>query len=40
MFLYGKKKFIKKNINEKVKKISHFRNIYFYIENICVTNKI
>ena len=40
MFLYGKKKFIEKNINENVKKIYLISEIYFYTENVCVTNKI
>ena len=39
MFLYGKKKFIEKNINENVKKYL-IPEIYFYTENVCVTNKI
>ena len=39
MFLYGKKKFIEKNINENVKKYL-ISEIYFYTENVCVTNKI
>ena len=40
MFLYVKKKFIEKNINENVKKIYLISEIYFYTENVCVTNKI
>ena len=46
MFLYGKKSFItktvftEKNINEKVKNIKFFSQIYFYTENVCVTNKM
>ena len=46
MFLYEKivllKKlfFTEKNINEDVKNMSHLKNISFYTENICVTNKI
>ena len=40
MFLYGKKKFIEKNINGNVKKIYLISEIYFYTENVCVTNKI
>ena len=52
MFLYGKKSFIlkifllkktfftEKNINENVKNIYLISKIYFYTENICVTNKI
>ena len=39
MFLYGKKKFIEKNINGNVKKIYLISEIYFYTENVCVTNK-
>ena len=35
-----KKNFIKKNINENVKKIYLISEIYFYTENVCVTNKI
>ena len=36
-----KKKFIEKNIiNENVKKIYLISEIYFYTENVCVTNKI
>ena len=40
MFLYVKKNFIEKNINENVKKIYLISEIYFYTENVCVTNKI
>ena len=52
MFLYGKKSFIlkifllkktfftEKNINENVKNIYLISEIYFYTENVCVTNKI
>ena len=40
MLLYGKKKFIEKNINENVKNIYPISEIYFYTENVCVTNKI
>ena len=40
MFLYGKKKFTEKNINENVRKIYLISEIYFYTENVCVTNKI
>ena len=29
------KKIIKKNINEKVKKISHFRNIFLHRKYLC-----
>ena len=51
MFLYGKKVlywkilllkktlFAEKNINENVKKYLIWE-IYFYVENVCVTNKI
>ena len=36
-----KKKFLEKNIiNENVKKIYLISEIYFYTENVCVTNKI
>ena len=35
-----KKKFIEKIINENVKKIYLISEIYFYTENVCVTNKI
>ena len=34
------KKFIEKNINKNVKKIYPISEIYFYTENVCVTNKI
>ena len=38
---YMEKKFIEKNIiNENVKKIYLISEIYFYTENVCVTNKI
>ena len=40
MFLYGKKKFTEKNTNENVRKIYLISEIYFYTENVCVTNKI
>ena len=52
MFLYGKKVlywkmfllkktfFTEKNINESVKNIYLIWEIYFYTENVCVTNKI
>ena len=40
MFFYEKKNFFtEKNINENVKKYI-FSEIYFYTENVCVTNKI
>ena len=32
--------FTEKNINENVKNIYLISKIYFYTENICVTNKI
>ena len=35
-----KKKFIEKNINKNVKKIYPISEIYFYTENVGVTNKI
>ena len=34
------KNFIEKNINENVKNIYPISEIYFYTENVCVTNKI
>ena len=52
MFLYGKKSFIlknslteknffiEKNINKNAKNIYLIWEIYFYTENVCVTNKI
>ena len=52
MLLYGKKSFImknifteknfftEKNINENVKNMYLISKIYFYTENICVTNKV
>ena len=52
MFLYEKKFyneksfywkkffFTEKNINENVKNIYLISKIYFYTENVCVTNKI
>ena len=40
VFIWKKKNFIKKNINENVKKIYLISEIYFYTENVCVTNKI
>ena len=39
-FLLKKKFFTEKNINENVKNIYLISKIYFYTENICVTNKI
>ena len=39
--LYKKKPFFtEKNINENVKNINLISEIYFYAENVCVTNKI
>ena len=35
-----KEAFTKKNINENVKNIYFISEIYFYTENVCVTNKI
>ena len=32
--------FTEKNINENVKNINLISEIYFYTENVCVTNKI
>ena len=40
MFLHAKKLFTEKNINENVKNIYLISEIYFYTENVCVTNKI
>ena len=40
MFLHGKKRFYRENINENVKKIYLISEIYFYTENVSVTNKI
>ena len=38
---YKKKTFFtEKNINENVKNINLISEIYFYTENVCVTNKI
>ena len=37
---YKKKLFLQKNINENVKNIYLISEIYFYTENVCVTNKI
>ena len=39
---YNEKKtfFTEKNINENVKNIYLISKIYFYIENVCVTNNI
>ena len=39
-FYKEKKIFIEKNITENVKKIYLISEIYFYTENVCVTNKI
>ena len=40
-FLYWKKLFCtEENINENVKNIYIISKIYFYTENVCVTNKI
>ena len=39
-FYMEKKKFTEKNINENVRKIYLISEIYFYTENVCVTNKI
>ena len=38
--MWKKKPFIEKNINGNVKKIYLLSEIYFYTENVCVTNKI
>ena len=40
MFFTEKKLFTEKNINENVKNIYLISKIYFYTENVCVTNKI
>ena len=40
VFIRKKKIFIEKNITENVKKIYLISEIYFYTENVCVTNKI
>ena len=40
VFMEKKSFFIEKNINENVKKIYLISEIYFYTENVCVTNKI
>ena len=40
MFLHGKKRFYRENINENVKKIYLISEIYFCTENVSVTNKI
>ena len=38
---YKKKTFFtEKNINENVKNINLISEMYFYTENVCVTNKI
>ena len=39
-FLLKKTFFTEKNINENVKNIYLISKIYFYTENVCVTNKI
>ena len=39
-FLLKKTFFTEKNINENVKNIYLIWKIYFYTENVCVTNKI
>ena len=38
-FYMEKKNFIEKNINKSVNKIYLTSEIYFYTENVCVTNK-
>ena len=40
IFLLKKTFFTEKNINENVKNIYLISEIYFYTENVCVTNKI
>ena len=40
LFLLKKTFFTEKNINENVKNIYLISEIYFYTENVCVTNKI
>ena len=40
-YFYWKKTFFtEKNINENVKNLYLISEIYFYAENVCVTNKI
>ena len=39
-FFTEKTFFTEKNINENVKNIYLISEIYFYTENVCVTNKI
>ena len=39
-FFTEKTFFTEKNINENVKNIYLISKIYFYTENVCVTNKI
>ena len=40
VFIWKKKNFIEKNINKSVNKIYLTSEIYFYTENVCVTNKM
>ena len=40
IFLLKNTFFTEKNINENVKNIYLISEIYFYTENVCVTNKI
>ena len=40
VFYWKKTFFTEKNINENVKNIYLISEIYFYTENVCVTNKI
>ena len=40
IFLLKKTFFTEKNINENVKNIYLISEIYFYTENVCVTNKM
>ena len=39
-FYWKKTFFTEKNINENVKNVYLISEIYFYTENVCVTNKI
>ena len=40
VFYWKKTFFTEKNINENVKNLYLISEIYFYAENVCVTNKI
>ena len=39
-YMQKREKFTEKNMNENVKNIYLISEIYFYTENVCVTNKI